>query len=159
MAAASGRILKNKKGVFISPKEKERRENLKNRLKRKFSEAERHAESESTSNDGETSFELQGRRVVELNVLAKALDSGCKACGNPLQLSNCLQETISGLGSFLYIICANSECGEANVCVANKTHRADGVQHGRPIFDANTKLAAGEFKIMLFSQTPTSRIF
>ena len=146
MAAVSGALDRNKKGFFVSPKEKERRENLKKMLKRKFSEVESEEENERVSSDRESAFELTGRRVVELDVLAKSLDSGCKTCRNPLKLSNCQQETLAGLGSFLYINCSNSECGEINVCVTNKTHRPEGVQRGRPIFDVNTKLAAGGFR-------------
>ena len=67
-------------------------------------------------------FKLSGRRVVELEVLAEALDGGWKVCNMPLQLSSCTDETLSGLGSFLYIVCSNSECGEINVCHRNKTH-------------------------------------
>ena len=39
--------------------------------------------------DGSCNF--RGRRVIELelDVLARALDSGCTACGKALQLSNC----------------------------------------------------------------------
>ena len=73
-----------------------------------------------------------------LNVLAEALDGGCEACGAALQLSDCI-------GSLLYICCSNSECGETNICRTNKTHRSTGTTRGRPIFDVNTKLAAGLF--------------
>ena len=66
---------------------------------------------------------LSGLRVVELNVLAEALDGGCEACGVALRLSDCIKETVSGLGSLLYICCSNSECGETNICRTNKTHR------------------------------------
>ena len=66
---------------------------------------------------------LTGLRVVELNVLAEALDGGCEACGVALRLSDCIKETVSGLGSLLYICCSNSECGETNICRTNKTHR------------------------------------
>ena len=45
---------------------------------------------------------LSGLRVVELNVLAEALDGGCEACGVALRLSDCIKETVSGLGSLLY---------------------------------------------------------
>ena len=91
-------------------------------------------------------FSLHGRQVVELNVLAGALDGGCEACGAALRLSDCIKETVSGLGSLLYICCSNSECRETNVCRTNKTHRSTGNTRGRPIFDVNTKLAAGLFK-------------
>ena len=46
---------------------------------------------------------LSGRRVVELGLLSKELADGCNYCRSPLQLSNCWKETLSGLGSFLYI--------------------------------------------------------
>ena len=48
-------------------------------------------------------FSLCSPRVVELNVLAEALDGGCEACGAALRLFKCLTETVSGLGSLLYI--------------------------------------------------------
>ena len=71
---------------------------------------------------------LTGRRVVELNVLAKYLDGGCKACGTALKLSNCTDETVSGLGSFLYIACSNSDCGETRTkCIVRKTKLTDGL--------------------------------
>jgi len=88
-------------------------------------------------------YKISGRRVVELELLARSLDSGCKTCGEPLKLSNITDETLSGLGSFLYITCCNPDCGEINVCHANKTHRVADTWSGRPIFDVNTKVAAG----------------
>ena len=97
---------------------------------------------------------LSGLRVVELNVLAEALDGGCEACGVALRLSDCIKETVSGLGSLLYICCSNFECGETNICRTNKTHRRTGTTLGRPIFDVNTKLAAG-----LFTFTDVKNIF
>ena len=86
---------------------------------------------------------ISGRRVVEVELLAEALDHGCKVCAKPLQLSNVTEETVLGLGSFLYITCCNPDCGEINVCQTNKTNRVAGTMRGRPIFDVNTKLAAG----------------
>ena len=68
-------------------------------------------------------FSLRVRRVVELDVLAEALEGGCEACGTALRLSNCINETVSGLGSLLYVFCSNSECGKSNICRTNKTHR------------------------------------
>lgn len=56
---------------------------------------------------------------------------------------NCLRETVSGLGNFLYVTWSNSDCGEINVCHTSKTHRSSDKRRGRPIFDVNTKLAAG----------------
>jgi len=140
MAASRDVRVRDKKGCFRRVKECERRQNLQIRCKRKFEEVTKDVEN---ANDRRSDFKLSGRRVVELDLLAKVLDQGCKACGNPLQLSNCFHETVSGLGSLLYLTCANGECEEINVCRTNKTHRYGSVQRGRPIFDVNTKLAAG----------------
>ena len=96
------------------------------------------------------SCNFQGRQVIKLDVLARALDS-CSACGKALQLSNCQDETISGLGSFLYIMCSDLECEEVNVCTTNKWHRATGAGRFRPIFDVNTKLAAGWYIYLISS--------
>ena len=40
---------------------------------------------------------------------------GCKACGTALRLSDCINESVSGLGSLLYICCSNFESGETNI--------------------------------------------
>ena len=74
---------------------------------------------------------MPGRRVVELNLLAKELDEGCNVCGKPLCLSNCTDETISGLGSFIYITYGEEGCGEVNVCHTSKVDSANGTR-GRP---------------------------
>ena len=118
--------------------------NAANRLTASWS-ALKKQENEESVRDLEvcSGFPLRGRRVVELNVLAEALDGGCEACGAVLRLSDCIKETVSGLGSLLYICCSNSECGETNICRTNKTHRSTGTTRGRPIFDVNTKVAAG----------------
>ena len=76
-------------------------------------------------------------------MLPEALDGGWKVCNTPLQLSRCADETLSGLASFLFIVCLNSECGEINVCHTNKTYRVAGTTRGRPIFYANAKISAG----------------
>ena len=51
----------------------------------------------------------------------------------------------------LYIMCSDPECGEVNVCTTNKSHRAAGAGRGRPIFDVNTKLAAGRYIYLISS--------
>ena len=66
-------------------------------------------------------FSLRGRRFVELNVFPEVLDGGCEACGAALRLSDRVKETLSGLGSLLYMCCSNWECGETNICRTNKT--------------------------------------
>ena len=57
----------------------------------------------SFQSECESETVLSGRRVVELGLLSKELADGCNYCRSPLQLSNCWKETLSGLGSFLYI--------------------------------------------------------
>lgn len=136
--------LRDKKGCFRSRKENKRREISADMCKRKGRDVEVVVKSSEDHDGSENCFELRGRRIVELDMLARELDGGCESCGAPLQLTNCFQETVSGLGSFLYINC--SGCGEMNVCLTNKTHRSSGIRRGRPIFDVNTKLAAGRFK-------------
>ena len=143
---------RDKKGFFVSSKEKGRREKLKNIWKRKCCDVEGDGGVSTKKKCIEAgSCNFRGRRVIELDVLARALDSGCRACGKALQLSNCHDETISGLGSFLYIMCSDPECGEVNVCTTNKSHRAAGAGRGRPIFDVNTKLAAGRYIYLISS--------
>ena len=72
---------------------------MKNRLKRKFSKVESEVESESTSgNDGKTCFELQGRRVVELDVLAQTLDIGCMTLRSPASVIKLLERNHIGTG-------------------------------------------------------------
>ena len=143
---------RDKKGFFVSSKEKGRREKLKNIWKRKCCNVEGDGGVSTKKKCIEAgSCNFRGRRVIELDVLARALDSGCRACGKALQLSNCQDETISGLGSFLYIMCSDPECGEVNVCTTNKSHRAAGAGRGRPIFDVNTKLAAGRYIYLISS--------
>ena len=58
----------------------------------------------SFQSECESKTVLSGRRVVELGLLSKELADGCNYCISPLKLSNCCKETVSGLGSFLYII-------------------------------------------------------
>ena len=133
---------RNKKGFFLRQKEMARRRQSSSFWKNGIpdDETKRDGDSDYRCANEDVSI-LHRRRMVELDVLAKGLDSGCKTCGKPLQLSHCCDETISGLGSFLYINCV--DCGEMNVCVTNKKHRTVENHVGRPIFDVNTKLAAG----------------
>ena len=124
-------VKRTDKGRFCRAKAFIRNKNAANRLIASWS-ALKKQENEKSVRDLEvcSGFPLRGRRVVELNVLAEALDGGCEACGAALRLSNCIKEAVSGLGSLVYICCSNSECGETNICGTNKTH-------------VNTKLAAG----------------
>ncbi|XP_066016700.1 uncharacterized protein [Pocillopora verrucosa] len=136
-------VKRTDKGRFCRAKAFIRNKNAANRLIAPWS-ALKKQENEKSVRDLEvcSGFPLRGRRVVELNVLAEALDGGCEACGTTLRLSNCIKETVSGLGSLLYICCSNSECGETNICRTNKTHRSTGTSRGNKYL-INTKLAAG----------------
>ena len=146
---------RSNKGRFCKAEAFIRNNNAANRLTATWSAIEKQ-ENEINVRHPKVCSEvsLRGRRVVELNVLAEALDGGCEACGAALRLSDCIKETVSGLGSLLYICCSNSECGETDICRTNKTHRRTATTLGRPIFDVNTKLAAG-----LFTFTDVKNIF
>lgn len=82
----------------------------------------------------------QGRRIVELRVLADGLV--CEDCTHTLSLANTIEETKLGLGSLLYILC---DCGVINSVPTGKTHRREGSTRGVPIFDVNSKVATGKF--------------
>ena len=133
-AILAGREKRGNRGRFCSPKILKRINDSSSRLKNCWSVIKNQNKAMAGDDNGFSDvLSLTGRRVVELNVLAKYLDGGCKACGTALKLSNCTDETVSGLGSFLYIACSNSDCGEINVCHTNKkcivrkTKLADGL--------------------------------
>ena len=142
----AGKLSREKNGRFGKAWLEKRGGNLWQGGKRKLSESVEIVESAKTSvlSFSKSEFPIIGRRVVELDLLAKELDGGCKSFGKPLRLADCTQETILGLGSFLYITCGEESCGEINVCHTSKVHRANTSARGRPVFDINTKLAAGE---------------
>ena len=136
--------MKDSRGRFCGKHKFKQRNNVSASMKERWSVGEKENLEVLVNNTGfMDAFQLSGRRVVKLGVLAEALNGGCSACNTPLKLSNCTDETLSGLGSFLFIVCSNSECGEINMCCTNKTHRVANRVRGRPIFDVNTKLAAG----------------
>ena len=144
-AFLAGKLSQEKNGRFGKAWLGKRGGNLWQGRKRKLSESVEIVESAKTSvlSFSKCEFPVTGRRVVELDLLAKELDGGCKSCGKPLRLSDCTQETISGLGSFLYITCGEETCGEINVCHTSKVHQVNAGTRGRPVFDINTKLATG----------------
>ncbi|VDI69646.1 myosin V [Mytilus galloprovincialis] len=80
-----------------------------------------------------------GRRIVELFSLAKALNS-CQNvnCTAQLNLLNVEKEKLQGFGSYLTIRCLN--CNMLNNILTNKTHYGT---KGPAIFDINTKAAIG----------------
>ena len=132
--------------VFRAPQERAERRKFLDSRKRKSSDGHADSIKVSFQSECETETVLAGRHVVELGLLSKELADGCKYCRSPLQLSNCWKETVSGLGSFLYITCREDNCGEINVCHTSKVHRVS--DRGRPVFDVNTKLAAGEYNLL-----------
>ncbi|XP_061190963.1 uncharacterized protein LOC133199106 [Saccostrea echinata] len=75
----------------------------------------------------------EGRRVVELGVLAEGL-RGCCKCGLPLQLSHTISVLTHGLASLLKVCCSNTKCNHIN-------HVKTGKKHGK-VWDVNTKLSA-----------------
>ena len=81
------------KGRFCGAKPFIRNNNAANRLTASWSGIEKE-ENEKNVPDPEvhSEFSLRGRRVVELNVLAEALDGGCEACGAVLRLSDCIKK-------------------------------------------------------------------
>ena len=84
-------------------------------------------------------FSLRGRRVVELNVLADALDGGCEACSTALRLSNCINETVTGLDCYFTHVVQTPSVERG---IFPEQIRPTRTTRGRPIFDVNTKLAA-----------------
>ena len=115
---------RSNKGRFCRAEAFIRNNNAANRLTASWSAIKKQENEKNVGHPEVCSgVSLSGLRVVELNVLAEALDGGCEACGVALRLSDCIKETVSGLGSLLYICCSNSECGETNICRTNKTHR------------------------------------
>lgn len=142
---------RDKKGCFRRLKEYKRREMSAINCKVVGKGVEEVELDTEVHCEPQSCLELRGRRIVELDVLAKELE--CKSCGASLQLLNCFRETVSGLGSFLYITCSNSDCGEINVCHTNKVHRSSDKRRGRPIFDVNTKLAAGKFNFRVATRS------
>ncbi len=128
----------------LSIREFRRRETVSKFRKRKLCESTAKEEGEK----GETTpAKLVSRRIVELDLLSKELDSGCQTCGNlwkPVEAVKLCPGNGSCLGSYLYISCTDRDCGEINLCHTNIMHKInDNSGHGRNVFDVNTKLAAG----------------
>ena len=99
----AGKLARKKNGHFQSTTVKSRTENVLYVRKRKSTDSLADAIKVSFQSQCESETVLSGRRVVELGLLSKELADGCNYCRSPLQLSNCWKETLSGLGSFLYI--------------------------------------------------------
>ena len=67
----------------------------------------------------------EGRRVVELGVLAEALDS-CGQCSLPMCLSSCVGETRQGLGGWIHATCTYPACMYVNRVPLGKRHGSSG---------------------------------
>ncbi|XP_056006937.1 DNA polymerase III PolC-type-like [Ostrea edulis] len=80
-----------------------------------------------------------GRRIVELDVIAKNLEE-CRRCGQPLHLSDCVGKTRFGLAQIPQVQCRYSECRLVNDVPTGKKHQTE---KGGKAWDINTKLAAG----------------
>ena len=91
-------------------------------------------------------FSLRGRRVIELNVLAEALDGGCEACGQ-LSPTVLTKQCLARDRYFIYVIQTPSVKRRIFVEQKRPQYRNTGTTrgHGRPFFDVNTKFAA-EFR-------------
>ena len=92
-------------------------------------------------------FPVQGRRIVDIELLASSLQKGCIVCKENLDLSKIDHEERRGLGSLWYIDCV---CGAINQIKTSKQHFDRTKQKLMPIFDINTKVAACEYHFILF---------
>ncbi|CAC5411937.1 unnamed protein product [Mytilus coruscus] len=82
---------------------------------------------------------FQGRRVVELDVLARSMN--CEKCNSWLRLSDIKDEVIYGMASFLYISCPSSACQHISLVPTGKKSNGKG-------FDINYKVCLGSSKGM-----------
>ncbi|VDH95061.1 Hypothetical predicted protein [Mytilus galloprovincialis] len=74
---------------------------------------------------------FQGRRVVELDVLARSMN--CEKCSSWLRLSDIKDEVIYGMASFLYISCPSNACQHISLVPTGKKSNGKG-------FDINYKV-------------------
>ena len=132
-------------GMFITNKEKNRRKsvieaNIRRKIRDDLNSNKNVTGRLSSTAESGKKFKIKwndGRRIVELDVLSKNLI--CYDCGKALNLCNTEDETRYGLASILYIAC---ECGVTNSVATGKSHRVS--NRGVPIYDVNTKAAAGK---------------
>lgn len=92
--------------------------------------------------DGESAVEpvLEGRRIVELQLIIDRLRAGCCGCKARLCLCDLVRENRFGLASILVVRCAS--CGLENMVQTSKTH--PGSKGKRRSYDVNSKAALGE---------------
>ncbi|VDH95568.1 Hypothetical predicted protein [Mytilus galloprovincialis] len=82
---------------------------------------------------------FQGRRVVELHVLARSMN--CEKCSSWLRLSDIKDEVIYGMASFLYISCPSSACQHISLVPTGKKSNGKG-------FDINYKVCLGHASLI-----------
>ena len=139
MASATQSQKRSKSGRFIKGGELNRRKSCAEKFRvasQQCSEGEKGPVN--TMSEHEVSWD-DGRRVVEMGMLAEGLESCC-FCQRPIQLKNVVDEKRYGLASLLYIQCS---CGQISTVRTGKSHRGTDVRRGVPIYNVNTKLATG----------------
>lgn len=90
-------------------------------------------DNEDEGNTGGNFYHLQGRHIIDLEILIQGLERGCHYCKKPLQLSSCIGDTRYGLGSLLHMECEHCE---------KVTLIPTGTRHGPNVWDVNSKLGA-----------------
>ena len=142
MASATQSQKRSKRGRFVKGGELNRRKLCAEKLRvviPQCSEGEKEpVNTMCERSEDEVSWD-DGRRVVELGMLAEGLESCC-FCQQPIQLKYVVDEKRYGLASLLYIHCS---CGQINTVRTGKSHRSADAHRGVPIYDVNTKLATG----------------
>jgi len=99
-----------------------------------------------TPSDTETGVHracLEGRRIVNLGLLAEQLDqSGCMACHTPLHLSDTVDSRRYGCAEVLQVKCRI--CAVVTPVHTSKRHYSPSSGKPMPIYDINTKVASGK---------------
>ncbi|XP_062600095.1 uncharacterized protein LOC134261710 [Saccostrea cucullata] len=127
------------KGKFISVRKQNRLENLKRKENASVNDGKKEQKGTDEQKDKNDSW-AEGRRIVELSVLAQGLKE-CVFCKDNLRLDACVDETKYGLASILYVKCV--KCNNLNSVPTGKRHTTNVDGKGPPrCFDVNTKLAA-----------------
>jgi len=94
-----------------------------------------------------SSFTFEGRRIVDLGYLAEQLSRGCCVCDTSLQLIDTVSEKRYGLSADLTVACRT--CNATTTVRTGKRHHDARKRKTMPVFDVNTKAAAGKFQLQL----------
>lgn len=57
-------------------------------------------DNDDEGNTGGNFYHLQGRHIIDLEILIQGLERGCHYCKKPLQLSSCIGDTRYGLEAY-----------------------------------------------------------